>query len=108
MILSLRRVAAAVAAAAALVLAGCGRSGEDAGQPRPSGARVEVPADYPLSTCFVSGLGLQERGGPVKHEAEGRTIYFCCKRCLKAFKKDPAKHLKDYDAAVAKAKSSET
>ena len=35
---------------------------------------------------------------------EGREIKFCCKGCLKDFKKDPAKYIKMIEEAEAKAK----
>lgn len=59
---------------------------------------------YPLNTCVVSGQKLGEMGAPFVYEHEGREIKFCCKGCLKDFKKDPAKYLKMIDEAEAKAK----
>lgn len=68
-------------------------------------------ADYPLTTCVVSGDELKEgsMGGPIDyiHKQTGkpdRLVRFCCKDCIKDFKKDPAKYLKKIDdAAAAKA-----
>jgi hypothetical protein len=64
-------------------------------------------ANYPLSTCAVSGEKLADgdMGKPrefVYREAgkPDRLIRFCCGGCLKDFNKDPAKYLKAIDAAA--------
>ena len=62
------------------------------------------PKPYPLKTCVVSGEKLGEMGKPVVYVHEGREIKFCCKDCIKDFKKDPAKYMKKLDEAAAKAK----
>lgn len=56
---------------------------------------------YPLTTCLVSGetLKTEEAVGVV---AEGREFAFCCKSCLKDFKKDTAKYVKKFDEASKK------
>ena len=66
---------------------------------------------YPLTTCVVSGDKLGgDMGAPFDYiyKEDGkpdRLVRFCCKGCLKDFKKDPAKYLKMIDdAAVAKTK----
>ncbi len=59
---------------------------------------------YPLKTCIISGDKLGEMGDPFVYEYQGREIKFCCKNCLKDFKKDPAKYLKMIDEAAAKEK----
>lgn len=66
-------------------------------------------AAYPLKACVVSGDDLEEgdMGKPVDYvyKAEGqpdRLVRFCCKDCVRDFKKDPAKYLAKIDAAVAK------
>ncbi len=59
---------------------------------------------YPLTTCVVSGEKLGEMGDPYVWEYQGREIKFCCKGCVKDFKKDPAKYLKKIEAAEKKAK----
>jgi hypothetical protein len=79
-----------------------------AGQAQADGAK----AGYPLNTCVVSGSKLERSsmGDPVDytHKEAGkpdRLVRFCCKGCIPAFQKDPAKHLKKIDdAAAAKAK----
>ena len=60
---------------------------------------------YPLKTCVVSGEKLGEMGDPYVFTYEGREIKFCCKGCLKDFKKDPAKYIKKIEQAEAKAKA---
>ncbi len=59
---------------------------------------------YPLKTCVVSGEKLGEMGDPYVWEYQGRELKFCCKGCVKDFKKDPAKYLKIIEDAEAKAK----
>ena len=59
---------------------------------------------YPLTTCVVSGEKLGEMGKPVVYEYKDREIKFCCKDCIKDFKKDPAKYVKKLEEAEAKAK----
>lgn len=65
-------------------------------------------AAYPLDTCVVSGDELKpgEMGPPIDYvyKQEGkpdRLVRFCCKNCIKDFKKDPAKYLKKIDDAAA-------
>jgi hypothetical protein len=48
---------------------------------------------YPLKTCIVSDNDLYSMGEPVVIVHEGQQIKFCCKPCIKKFKKDPAKFL---------------
>jgi hypothetical protein len=48
---------------------------------------------YPLKTCIVSDNDLNSMGKPVVIVHEGHQIKFCCKPCIKKFKKDPAKYL---------------
>lgn len=69
----------------------------------------KLKKDYPLQTCVVSGDKLEksEMGDPVDylHEEKDkapRLVRFCCKGCLKSFRKDPAKYLKMIDEAAAK------
>ena len=62
------------------------------------------PKPYPLKTCVVSGEKLGEMGKPVVYVHEGREIKFCCKDCIKDFKKDPAKYVKKLEQAEAKGK----
>ena len=59
---------------------------------------------YTLKTCVVSDEKLGGMGDPYVYVHEGREIKFCCKNCLKDFKKDPAKYLKKIEAAEAKEK----
>jgi YHS domain-containing protein len=59
---------------------------------------------YTLKTCIVSGDKLGEMGEPYVYEYEGREIKFCCKGCVKDFKKAPAKYVKKIKEAEAKAK----
>ena len=57
---------------------------------------------YPLTTCVVSGEKLDSMGKPFVYDHEGREVRFCCKNCVKDFKKEPAKYLKQLDDAGKK------
>ncbi len=59
---------------------------------------------YTLKTCVVSGDKLDGMGEPYVYKYEGREIKFCCKGCVKDFKKDPAKYIKKIEEEEAKAK----
>jgi YHS domain-containing protein len=59
---------------------------------------------YTLKVCIVTGEKLGEMGDPFVYEYEGREIKFCCKGCVKDFKKEPAKYIKKIEEAEAKAK----
>jgi YHS domain-containing protein len=59
---------------------------------------------YPLDKCVVSGEKLGEMGKPVVYEYKGREIKFCCKDCIKDFKKNPDKYVKKIEEAEAKKK----
>lgn len=61
--------------------------------------KQEKAKPYPLKTCVVSDEKLDSMGDPYVYKHEGREVKFCCKSCLKDFKKDPAKYLKKLDAA---------
>jgi YHS domain-containing protein len=63
---------------------------------------------YPLKTCVVTGEKLGEMGDPFVYAYEGREIKFCCKGCLKDFKKEPAKYIKKLEEAEAKAKKAKS
>ena len=72
-------------------------------------AADQPAAPYPLTTCVVSGEGLNDMGAPIDfvYKQEGkpdRLVKFCCKQCIGKFKKDPAKYLGKLDAAEAAAK----
>lgn len=55
---------------------------------------------YPISTCAVAGKTLGSMGAPFVHIHEGRQVKFCCKACLPAFKKNPAKYLAKVDEKI--------
>lgn len=63
---------------------------------------------YPIDYCIVSGEKLGDMGDPVKYEYKDRTVYFCCKGCIKKFEADPAKYLAALDAAIAGANAAKT
>ena len=68
-------------------------------------------ADYPLTTCVVSGDKLDHEGKPYEYTYKvagkpDRVILLCCKDCVADFEKEPAKYLKKIDeAAAAKSKA---
>ena len=57
---------------------------------------------YPLTTCVVSGEKLDSMGKPYVYDHEGLEVRFCCKNCVKDFKKDPAKYVKMVKDAAKK------
>ncbi len=87
-------VLTACAAAALVMVIGCG--GEDDAATKPN-----APATIAQKTCPVM------RGNPINPEIfvdyEGRRIYFCCPMCPPKFKADPAKYLKIVDEDLKKA-----
>ena len=56
---------------------------------------------YPLKTCAVSGEEINDKGSMKPHVFvhEGQEVKLCCKSCLKDFMKEPAKFLKQIEAA---------
>jgi len=51
--------------------------------------------------CPVSKQPVDEMGEPVQYEYKGKIYNFCCKMCLKDFKKDPEKFSKIAEEEVA-------
>ena len=49
---------------------------------------------YTLDTCIVSDNELGSMGDPISYNHNGQEVKFCCKPCIKKFKKDPEKYLK--------------
>ena len=66
----------------------------------------DKPKPYPLDTCVVSGEKLGEMGKPYVFVHDGQEIKLCCKNCLKDFKKDPSKYMKELEKAEKAAESS--
>ncbi len=59
----------------------------------------QLPA-YPLTTCPVSLEPLDSMGDPVDYVYNNRLVRFCCKGCLRGFKKNPAPVLAVLDEAI--------
>ena len=76
-----------------------------ADQPAGDGAAKQKETDRLLiaaqEICPVTGEPLGSMGGPVKATADGRTVFLCCKGCLKQ-KFDPA-HWKQAQKNMAEA-----
>ncbi len=72
-----------------------------AAEATPAPADAAKAKAYPLATCIVSSEKLGEMGDPVSLVQDGQEVKFCCKGCVKAFKKDPAKYLKKLEAPAA-------
>ena len=87
---------------------GCGGSGHgghemsvaEEGHKGHGEATAPATGSYPLETCVVSGEKLGEMGDPVILQYEGREVRFCCNKCVKKFKQEPAKYLKKLDEAA--------
>ena len=86
---------------AAFAAAGCGDDRSVDANDTKKQTQVTVPADYPLDYCVVSKQKLDSMGGPVEGKIQGRTVFFCCPKCIETAKKDPAKYLKVLDDAKA-------
>lgn len=54
----------------------------------------QAAADYPLTTCVVSGEKLGSMGEPVVVEHNGTKVKLCCDQCIDKFNSDPAKYAK--------------
>jgi YHS domain-containing protein len=80
------------------------QDGEKAGKAKMSDEAIiaaQLPS-YPTTKCVVSDEPLDAMGEPIEMVHEGRLVRFCCKGCIKAFKKDPAKAIGAIDALVVK------
>jgi len=55
---------------------------------------VEPSADYPLTTCVVSGKPLLSPSRRTAVLYEGTEVQFCCEVCIPKFEKDPEKYVK--------------
>lgn len=44
--------------------------------------------------CPVSGENVEDMGGGIEHEYNGKVYNLCCRSCVKVFKKDPEKYSK--------------
>jgi len=64
--------------------------------------KEQLPS-YPLGTCIVSDEELGGMGDPINMVVDGKLVRLCCKGCVKAVKKDPAKYVAKVNAAVIKA-----
>ena len=85
-----------IASMSLLVALGLGASGCVSADPTP--AQTKKP--YPLTTCVVSGEGLESMGKPVVIEYEGREVRLCCAGCEADFRKDPKSAMKKLDDAA--------
>lgn len=58
---------------------------------------------YPTENCLVSDKPLGgEMGEPVNFVHNNRLVRFCCKSCVRGFKKNPQKFLKQLDEGIIK------
>lgn len=76
-------------------------SAADTNAPASSTKKAAVKP-YPLKTCIVSSDKIGDMGKPITTTYKGQKIIFCCKDCVKTFKKDPAKYIKLLDEAQKK------
>lgn len=90
--------------AALWTVAGCGPSDNELPDASPdAAANAEAPSTagetipYPLTTCIVSGEGLEDHGEPHLIEHEGREVRFCCPDCGDSFKQNPVRFLEKLD-----------
>ena len=64
--------------------------------------KAQLPT-YPLQTCPVSEEELGGMDEPINYVHGTRLVRFCCKSCVKSFKKDPAETMAVIDAALIEA-----
>lgn len=89
------------------LLLGLAPSTQSTSEP-PKPAKVErIGAPYLLDVCVVSGEKLPAGGGEVMimdgetaPSQKGREVRFCCKRCMGAFSKDPARFVPKIDELI--------
>ena len=55
--------------------------------------------DYPLKTCVITDGKLGGMGKPYDIVHANQLVRFCCKGCVKSFRKDPNKYMKKITAA---------
>jgi YHS domain-containing protein len=66
-------------------------------------AASDIPKEYPLKTCPVSGEELGSGGmKPAKVSHDGTEVWLCCSHCKPKFEKDPAKYTKPVKDAAAR------
>lgn len=76
----------------AFCLASCGEN--VATETTEASTEQAANAEYPLTTCVVSGEELGSMGEPVVVEHIGTEVKLCCDQCLDKFNSDPAKYAK--------------
>src|ERR1700744_5839365 len=61
---------------------------------------------YPIDHCLICGDNISGTNAVVVFDYQGQELKFCCQRCVKTFKKDPAKYLQqlhgDANSATAR------
>jgi len=65
--------------------------------------KVEAMDKYPVDTCIVSGKKLGSMGDPYVYEHKGRTVQFCCSRCVSKFDSNPEEYLSKLDKMIIEA-----
>jgi len=75
-----------LACAVGLFAVGCSREGESAAAPK----------GKPQTTCPIMGMPIKKS---IFVDYEGKRVYFCTESCPAEFKKDPAKYIKQLEAA---------
>lgn len=64
---------------------------------------------YPIDHCLICGDNVNGTNAAVVFNYQGQELKFCCQRCVKTFKRDPAKYLqKLHDAANSDTVKNET
>jgi len=80
-----------VAASTLFTLCSCETTSSPSGSsPGSSGSESTTSVKpYPLSTCLVTGEGLESKGGAITLVHKGQEVKVCCKPCQAIFKKNP-------------------
>ena len=74
-------------------------------QEKDSQASTQGKQEVGNKICPVSGEEVGTMGEVVKYEHKGKVYNFCCKMCVKDFKKDPQKFIKKVEEEMKKGES---
>lgn len=77
---------------------------KDPAKEQPKQEETAKVKPYLLNSCIVSGEEFEAGKESVVYVHEGQEVKTCCKKCLKKFKANPDKYLKEMEETVAKEK----
>lgn len=80
---------------------GSANSGGEAA-PAATLTKIEPSADYPMTTCVVSGDALDAMDERLAFRYGDEEVQFCCEGCIDEFKESPEAFMKKVRAAKAR------